>query len=238
MSEPSELCRRLDNLLGFQNARDASKSALLEKAQVCWNSLATEEQKLFKFDFGTCCDPDMSTLLETGAQNDHVPSDLSEVSSHSNLLKFLLWGRLNTCLPKLASEKGSAHHDIDIDGNGKSHSNVHRDDMAYVIFSVLPFPKLFERLKIKDFLSGQELGQSYPNAGVSTACTSLTALLHRLDVPEKHWDVTVSDFELAGSREGSYHNAEFWNPVATSGGHFKDVRPPRKLEMRPRKAKR
>ncbi|CAK0850958.1 unnamed protein product [Prorocentrum cordatum] len=235
---PSELCNRLDKLLDCQNPTDASNLDRLEKAQLHWNCMSTEEQKLYKFDFGTRSDPESLRLPEIGARKDDVPADLSEVSSHSNLLKFLLLGRLHAGVPKRTTEKHPVGHHIDVGGNNRSDTDSRREDLAYVPFFVLPFPKLFERLKVKDFMSGPDLRQPHPDTCGSTDGSSLIALLRGLDVPERHWDVIVSDFELAGTPEGSYHDAEFWNPVVSSSGYFKEVRHPRKLDVKTRRARR
>eukprot|EP00930_Biecheleria_cincta_P084495 TRINITY_DN73958_c0_g1_i1.p1 TRINITY_DN73958_c0_g1~~TRINITY_DN73958_c0_g1_i1.p1 ORF type:complete len:574 (+),score=70.95 TRINITY_DN73958_c0_g1_i1:144-1865(+) len=192
-SADSELCRRqgelakqldssLNDAIANAKACDASERAILQAAVEHWNNFINldEDQKLLS----DCRDTDLN---------------FSQVSSHSCLMKFFLYGRLRG----VRSLSGPCSDD----------NNPY--NLVRIPFSVLPFPKLFERLQLRDFLT-------------ETSESLLKALLLRLAVfeeaPEKHWAVAVSDFELGGG--GS--DVEFWNPLSAA----KEVRAPRKLDMK------
>eukprot|EP00747_Dinoflagellata_sp_TGD_P085955 gnl/TRDRNA2_/TRDRNA2_163090_c0_seq1.p1 gnl/TRDRNA2_/TRDRNA2_163090_c0~~gnl/TRDRNA2_/TRDRNA2_163090_c0_seq1.p1 ORF type:complete len:219 (-),score=30.83 gnl/TRDRNA2_/TRDRNA2_163090_c0_seq1:35-691(-) len=159
---------------------DTFERTTLQALAERWNNL-NEDQKVLP----GCDDTDLH---------------FSQVSAHSCLRKFLLYGRLRRVRP--------------LSGPGSDDSKQY--NLVRVPFSVLPFPKLFERLKVNDFL-----GES----SESELESPLRSTLLRLEVPEKHWGVAVSDFELGGG--GS--DAEFWNMVSET---MFEVRPPRKLEMK------
>eukprot|EP00928_Gymnodinium_smaydae_P039512 TRINITY_DN26987_c0_g1_i2.p1 TRINITY_DN26987_c0_g1~~TRINITY_DN26987_c0_g1_i2.p1 ORF type:complete len:530 (+),score=36.01 TRINITY_DN26987_c0_g1_i2:27-1616(+) len=166
-----ELGKKLDLSLNVINLHDAYDRTILEAAVEHWNNLKEEETE--------------------PVDSRDIDLDFSQVSSHSCLVEFLLYGRLQRVrsLPAFKS--------------------------VQIPFSVIPFPKLFERLKLHDFFSES------PESDVDS---KLRAFLLQNEIPENHWGVAVSDFELGGGNS----EPEFWNSLSVE----KQVRPPRKLDAK------